>query len=89
MAKSLYTRRLGKIVADSALREGEGNYHVISGVYSKWAVLREGRMRSLRNFSNRREAVGFAKQMASKRSGLVIVHEQTGLVKEKISYAGK
>lgn len=89
MGKALYSKRLGRVVASKAQHEGSGNYHVVSSDSKKWVVIREGTVHSVRAFSTQRQAISYAKRRASKRTGDVIVHAQSGLVKEMISYAKK
>lgn len=84
--KSLYTKKLGDIVARHAQPSSIGRYHVISGEAQKWTVVSEGSIRPVKVFATQREAVKFAKDTASKITGEVIIHERTGQIKNKISF---
>lgn len=87
--KSLYTKRLGAKVAHRANSLSTGRYHVISGEAEKWAVVSEGSVHPVKSFSLKKDAVEYAKQTASKKTGEVIVHGKTGQIKDMISYAKK
>lgn len=84
--KSLYTRKLGSAVAKSAQRVRPGRYHVISGEAEKWTVVPEGSVYAVKVFSTQKDAVTYAKQSASKRTGEVIIHERTGQIRDRISF---
>jgi len=85
--KSIYTKRLGGVVASAAQSTSVGKYHVISGESKKWTVVSEGRVRPVKVFATQRGAVNFAKRTASRMTGVVIVHGKTGQIKDTISYA--
>jgi transcriptional regulator of met regulon len=85
--KLIYTKKLGGIVARSAQVLNSGRYHVISGEAQKWVVVPEGSIRVVKVFPTQRQAVNFAKQTASKRTGEVIIHARTGQIKDTISFA--
>lgn len=85
--KSIYTKKLGGIVARAAQPTSTGKYHVISGQSQKWTVVSEGRVRPVKVFATQRAAVNFAKRTASKITGVVIVHGKTGQIRDTISYA--
>jgi hypothetical protein len=86
--KSFYTKQLGATVANAARPENPGNYHVMSTSQTgKWAVVPKGTVRAIKAFPTQKEAVLFAKQTASKNNGEVVVHDKSGLVKVKISFA--
>lgn len=87
--KSLYTKKLGAKVASRAQSVSPGRYHVISGEAKKWTVVSGGSVRPVKSFSSQREAVDYAKQNASKKTGEVIVHGKTGKIRDMISYAKK
>ena len=87
--KSLYTRKLGVAVARSARVLPPRKYHVISGNAKKWTVVPEGRVHPVRIFPTQNEAVQYASQTASKKAGEVIIHERTGQIKDRISFAEK
>lgn len=85
--RSLYTKKLGGVVAKNANAVFlSGRYHVISGVSEKWAVVSEGRIRPVRTFLTREEAVSFAKKNAQRTTGEVVIHGKTGQIKDTISY---
>ena len=87
--KSLYTKRLGAVVASKAQSATTGRYHVISGDTKKWSVVSEGSVRAVKAFDSKKDAVNFAKKTASKKTGEVIVHAKTGQIRDMISYAKK
>ena len=87
MAKRYYTRELGETVANGALRVNSGRYHVISGDAQRWTVVPEGRIRPIKVFSTQRQAIVFAKQTASKRTGEVFIHGRSGQIIEQISFS--
>jgi Uncharacterized protein conserved in bacteria (DUF2188) len=90
MAKKLvYTKRLGGIVARSAQAISSGRYHVISGEAKKWTVVPEGSVRVVKVFATQQQAVSFAKQTASRKTGEVIIHARTGQIRDTISFAKK
>ena len=84
--KSLYTKKLGRIVAKNAKPEKSGKYHVISGIRGNWAVVPEGSVEAVRAFSTISEAISFAKQTASRKTGEVVIHDESGQVKDIISF---
>ena len=87
--KSLYTKKLGAAVASRTHVTNSGRYHVISGEAKKWSVVAEGSVRPVKAFSSMEEAINFAKQTASKKTGEVIIHAETGQISDRISYAKK
>lgn len=87
--KSLYTRKLGRAVAKRAQPVTSGRYHVITGEAKKWTVVPEGSVYAEKVFSTQKDAVTYAKQSASKKTGEVIVHERTGQIRDRISFAKK
>jgi Uncharacterized protein conserved in bacteria (DUF2188) len=87
--KSLYTRELGLAVAGKARPVKTGRYHVISAIAEKWSVVPEGSVHAVKAFSTQKEAITYAKQTASKKTGEVIVHSKAGQVRNKISFAKK
>lgn len=87
--KSLYTKKLGAKVASQAQSASSGQYHVISREETRWAVVPAGSVRAVKSFSSQEEAVTFAKDTASKKTGEVIVHGKTGQIRDTISYAKK
>jgi Uncharacterized protein conserved in bacteria (DUF2188) len=85
--KSIYTKKLGLIVAGAAQPAATGKYHVISGLSQKWTVVSDGRVRPVKVFATQRAAVDFAKKKAAKITGIVIVHTKAGQISDTISYA--
>jgi hypothetical protein len=83
--KSLYTKKLSNIVASLAQPDKMVKYHVISGD-SNWRVVSEGNVKALRAFSTVEQAVDYAKGKASKKTGEVVIHEDSGRIKDRISY---
>ena len=86
--KSLYTKKLGKSVAAQAQPAEAMKFHVISGD-KKWSVVSQGSVKAIRTFPTVEEAIDFAKDIASKKTGEVVVHEKTGQIKDRISYSPK
>ncbi|MEO6820199.1 MAG: DUF2188 domain-containing protein [Ginsengibacter sp.] len=87
--KSLYTKKLGDAVASNAQPARRGRYHVISGDAQKWTVVPEGSIRALKAFLTQEEAITYAKESAEKKTGEVIIHQRTGQVRDRISFAKK
>lgn len=85
--KSLYTRALGIAVAKNAQSVNTGTYHVISGVMDNWVVVPKGSLHAVRAFSTKKDAVVFAKQTAARKKGAVIVHERTGQISNRFTFA--
>jgi hypothetical protein len=83
--KLTYTKRLGNSVARRALSSNLMKYHVISGD-SSWRVVSDGRMKALRAFSTEEQAVDYAKDMAFKKTGEVVIHDGKGQIKNRISF---
>ena len=84
--KSIYTKKLGQSVAEKAQTVGVGKYHVISGE-SSWSVVSEGNVKATRSFGTVEQAVDYAKEIASKKTGEVVVHQETGQIKERFSFS--
>ncbi|WP_427872342.1 DUF2188 domain-containing protein [Flavobacterium sp. MMS24-S5] len=84
--KSIYTKKLGQSVASKAHSLGIAKYHVIS-IDSNWSVVSEGNVRATRSFRTVEQAVDFAKEKASEKTGEVVVHANTGQIKDRISYS--
>jgi len=85
--KVIYTKSLGRSVASLARPINMVKYHVILGD-SKWSVVLEGSVGALRAFSTVEQAVDFAKQAALERTGEVVIHEESGRIKDRISFVG-
>lgn len=84
--KSLYTKKLGAVVAKGAHTNNSNKYHVIAGDSHKWMVVPKGSIRALRVFTSLPPAVIFAKQIAERRSGEVVIHTKAGDVSNTISF---
>ena len=87
--KSLYTKKLAVTLAKNAEIINSGRYHVISGTATRWVVVTEGSVRPIKSFPTQRQAVSFAKQTASKKTGEVFIHGRTGQIRDMISFAKK
>ncbi len=87
--KSLYTKKLGAIVAGGLKISRSGRYHVIAVDAQKWSVVPEGSVRPVKAFHSQKEAIDFAKQTASKKTGEVFIHSKDGQLSSSISYAKK
>ena len=87
--KSLYTKRLGRIVANRARPLGSKRYHLISAVTEgdKWALVADGNKTATRVFTSQKEAISYARQVGSRRILEVVVHEKTGQARNIISFA--
>jgi len=85
-SRSIYTKQLGKSVARQAKSSNTMKYHVISGD-SNWRVVSDGSVKALRTFSIVEQAIDFAKNMASKNTVEIVVHEGSGKIKDRISYS--
>ncbi len=83
--KSLYTKKLGRAVARDA-SSNKGRLHIISGD-NNWKVVGEGKVRPSRIFSSQQDAIKYASSVARKKFGMIIVHSETGQIKEKLSFA--
>ncbi len=84
--RRMYTKKLGSAVAKSA-QSGLVRYHVISSESSKWSVVSEGSTRAMRAFTTKDQAIDFAKETASRKTGEVIVHATSGQIADTISYS--
>lgn len=84
--KSIYTKKLGNSVARHAHSAKIKKLHVISGD-SNWRVVADGSVRALRTFNTVELAVDFAKNIALKEIGEVVIHEGSGKIKNRISYS--
>ncbi|HQW45502.1 MAG: DUF2188 domain-containing protein [Bacteroidetes bacterium] len=84
--KLIYTKQLGKSVALQAQSAKMGKLHVIAGD-SNWKVVSEGSVKALRVFSTVEKAIDFAKNIASAKTGEVVVHEGNGKIKSRITYS--
>lgn len=55
---------------------------------SKWSVVVKGRLRALRVFSTVDEAVAYAKEIATEKESEVVIHEESGRIRNRISFHG-
>lgn len=77
--KVLYTRSLGKKVANGALPKKISKIHIITAEYDKWSVVLEGSTRSVKSDLSKKEALEFAKKIASSKSAeLIVIHDKAG-----------
>jgi hypothetical protein len=84
--KSIYTRKLGSVVARNAKGRSTGKYHVIPSHANRWTVVSEGSIRPIRAFSSKTQALTFAKRFAiSKHGAEVIVHNIDGQVLNRVA----
>jgi hypothetical protein len=86
LGKSIYTRRLGSVVAKNAKRRLSGKFHVIASNTKRWTVVSEGSVRPIRAFTSKTQALTFAKRFAiSKHGAEVIVHSIDGQVSDRVA----
>ena len=84
--KSIYSKKLGGAVADSAKGSAPGKFHIISSQSGKWAVISDGTVRPVRAFYSRQKAGSFARQYALAQSaGEVVIHGEDGSIENRIS----
>jgi hypothetical protein len=84
-AKKFYTKKLGKSVSSFEMKGNVIKYHVISGD-SNWRVVSDGNVKAIRAFSTMKKAVAFAKNIAERKTGEVVVHEENGRTKDRITF---
>ncbi len=84
--KSLYTKRLGIDVAEGARPLYPMRYHVITSMANGWTVVPQGSIRGVKAFSTQRQAVTFAKQIASRKNGEVVIHGRSGQISDLVSF---
>jgi hypothetical protein len=86
LGKSIYTRRLGSVVAKNAKRRLSGKFHVIASNTKRWTVVSEGSVRPIRAFTSKTQALTFAKRFAILKHGAeVIVHSIDGQVLDRVA----
>ncbi|HCP92701.1 MAG TPA: hypothetical protein DIU05_01525 [Bacteroidetes bacterium] len=83
--RKFYTKKRGKSLASLAQQVEVAKFHVISGD-SNWRVVSEGNVKAIKAFSTMEQAVTFAKVIAEKRTGEVVVHEDSGQIKDRITF---
>jgi hypothetical protein len=85
--KSIYTKRLGSVVARNARSSSSGRYHVIPSHTAKWNVVSEGSVKPVKTFTTKDQAVSFAKQVAvARHAGEVIIHGVDGRILNRVSF---
>jgi Uncharacterized protein conserved in bacteria (DUF2188) len=83
--KSIYTRKLGEIIAREAKNIISGRYHVIPILSDKWALVSNGSIKPIRAFDTQREAISFAQKISTTKSAIeVAIHGKDGRIKESI-----
>lgn len=85
-SKRFYTKKRGKSVASLAHQVEVVKYHVISSD-SNWRVVSEGNVKAIKAFSSMEQAVDYARNIAEKKTGEVVVHEENGRIKDRITFA--
>jgi len=60
--------------------------HVIPAMKGGWVVRRGGSTRAARRFNTREEAEDYARQVAEKQMGDLVIHKNDGTVLRKHSY---
>ncbi len=83
--RQIYTRKLGQSVAELAQPSSSMKLHVVSGE-SNWSVVSEGSVRAMRAFSSIDQAIEFAKAIAIKKAGEVVVHQDNGEIKTRLHF---
>jgi hypothetical protein len=83
--KVKYSKRRGEAVASLAHPKTISKFHVIVGE-SKWSVVKEGSTKALRSFSTANQAIDYAKEIAAEKTGEVVVHEESGFIKDRVSF---
>lgn len=72
-----------------AVQRGQNSYHVLYSDKKKgWAVKKIGTPDE-RFFSTQNKAVQYAQDIAKKRASEIFVHSESGLIRERRSYAEK
>lgn len=61
-------------------------HHVVPKADGRWAVRKYRSARASRVFSNRRDAVQYAKKAAQKQGGFMYIHDSDGRVRSRTSY---
>ena len=83
--KSLYTRKLGKKIATKAKYLDSNKFHVVLSEDKHWAVLHNGHKRATKVFPSQLKAIEFAEKTANLTNGTVVIHKETGEIKDLIS----
>jgi hypothetical protein len=83
--KTMYTKKLGDVVAKNAKSSSSGRYHVIQSSSSKkWGVVSEGSIKPVKAFEDKNQAVSFAISKATAVE--VIVHGVDGRILNRVSF---
>jgi len=85
--RGIYTKKLGAKLAFSAKPMNTRKYHVILGNGEKWTVVADGNTRATRIFETKLSAIEFARTIADKIDGEVIIHKETGEIEDRVSLA--
>ncbi len=85
--KSIYTKALGKAVAEGAKKDSVvRTLHVAPSYSGKWVVVPQSSVKAVRAFASQKSAIEFAKKYANAKSATeVVVYENSGGVKERIA----
>jgi hypothetical protein len=62
------------------------SFHVISRSDGAWSVRKTGEGRAARVFDIRSDAVAFARSIAKKKKGEIVIHGCDGRIRERDSY---
>jgi hypothetical protein len=82
---SIYTKELGRLIAQSAKNRSLKKYHIIPW-NNKWGVVPGNSFRATKTFPTVQQAVSFARKLAvSKQAQELVVHGNDGLVTKRIS----
>ncbi|TAD86416.1 MAG: DUF2188 domain-containing protein [Bacteroidetes bacterium] len=85
MARTIYTKSLGRAVAKQA-KGIVGRYHVIRMKANRWSVVAGGRLTPSRTFATESDAIVYAKKIASRFiDGEVVIHGIDGRVIESVA----
>ncbi|MEP7268769.1 MAG: DUF2188 domain-containing protein [Saprospiraceae bacterium] len=82
---AIYTKKLGQSVAKRAKPVLPKNFHVIPLGLNKWAVVLDGASSSVKSFTEKNEALIFAKKSAKSKNGEVVIHNTSGKVIKRIT----
>lgn len=86
IVKKFYTKKRGKSLVSLVQHVESAKFHVISGD-SNWRVVSEGHVKAIRAFATLEQAIDFAKDIAEKKAGEVVVHEESGRIKNRLNFA--
>lgn len=83
--KRMYTKKLGNRVALAARPLKSRKFHVIVGLGHKWTVVADGNIKATKVFNSRLSAIRFAKEIAHKVEGEVVIHNTNGQIDKRVS----